>query len=751
VVLFHDGGIEPDATYDGPVADSGAPLDAFIQIPDTGAAEACVRRATCMVSGGQYCGSINDGCGGILECPDCPAGQQCGTADVNKHVCISADPNCKHLTCDQPGGKLCGKIGDGCGGALDCGDSCPSGQSCGGGGTPNVCGAGPGSMCKATTCDQPTGRYCGSIGDGCGKMIDCGNCPSGMSCGTGTRASVCVPATCTAPLPCKLSNGQYCGMVGDGCGNTIDCGTCPMGETCGGRGTKGVCAAPPDPTCKPIDCNPMGGGQYCGKIGDGCGSSVDCGNCPNGAVCGGNGVPNVCPGGPPCEGLCKQQMKCPAGTDTTISGVVLAPTVPNSQFGNPDPIYNALVYVPNAPVLAFTPGATCGMCNGAEASGKPLVNALSDFAGKFVVQNVPVGDNIPLVIQVGRWRRQVVIPKVLPCVDNPLAGDLTRLPRNKSEGDIPLTAIATGKVDTLECVLRKMGVEDGEFTLPTGDGRIQLFRSNGASAAGGATPSVNALTGSLDALRTYDMAIFECEGSEMLKPMPNKQNVIDYANVGGRLFFTHYSYTYLFDVLPFVNTAMWVPPGNHGAGNFPTRNNAPLTGIVDQSFPKGMAFAQWLEVVGATNPGPGQIQINTPRHDLDAVMGSSQRWVYSATPATVQHYTFNTPLGLPEAQQCGRALYSDFHVTNIDDASGSTFPDECTNTPMTPQEKVLEFMLFDLANCIQPDKAPPTPPPPPVAPNPPPSPPAPPPDLPPPPPPASPPQLPPPPPPLPLP
>src|SRR2546423_3000351 len=149
VVLGHDGGIEPDATYDGPVPDSGAPPDAFITIPDSGAAEACVRRATCTVSGGQYCRSINDGCGGILECGDCPAGQQCGTADANKHVCISADPNCKPLTCDQPGGRLCGKIGDGCGGPLDCGDSCPSGQSCGGGGTANVCGAGPGSMCKA--------------------------------------------------------------------------------------------------------------------------------------------------------------------------------------------------------------------------------------------------------------------------------------------------------------------------------------------------------------------------------------------------------------------------------------------------------------------------------------------------------------------------------------------------------------------------------------------------------------------------
>jgi hypothetical protein len=401
------------------------------------------------------------------------------------------------------------------------------------------------------------------------------------------------------------------------------------------------------------------------------------------------------------------------------------------------------------------------MCNGAEASGKPLVNTLSDFAGKFVLQNVPVGDNIPLVIQVGRWRRQVVIPKVLPCVDNPIGGELTRLPRNKGEGDIPLTAIATGKVDTLECVLRKIGVDDAEFTLPTGDGRIRIYRANGANAGGG-TPGLAELIGNLDTLRKYDMTVFECEGTEIKvnKPAAAKQNVIDYANVGGRLFFTHYSYTYLFDVLPFMNTAAWVPADAHGQRPTPGGKD-PLTGIIDQSFPKGMAFAQWLEVVGATNPGPGQIQIRDPRHDLDAVMPPSQRWIYStavpagsgrpAIPATVQHYTFNTPIGLPEAQQCGRALYSDFHVADVSDASGDTFPEECgADAPLTAQEKVLEFMLFDLANCIQPDKAPPMPTPPPVAPNPPAAPPNPPPGLPPPPPPASPPAPPPPPPPVPM-
>jgi hypothetical protein len=67
---------------------------------------------------------------------------------------------------------------------------------------------------------------------------------------------------------------------------------------------------------------------------------------------------------------------------------------------------------------------SCDRC-GAPVSGSPIATALTDESGHFVLRNVPVGVNIPLVVQVGKWRRQVSLPTVAPCVDTAISRDLT--------------------------------------------------------------------------------------------------------------------------------------------------------------------------------------------------------------------------------------------------------------------------------------------------------------------------------------
>ena len=109
---------------------------------------------------------------------DCLGDQQCqqgvcletqgdgGTPDGQQNP----DGSCQPTTCVKEG-KNCGQIPNGCGGTLQCGD-CPQGESCGAGGQSNVCGAG---TCTPKTCEEQ-GLTCGQGSDGCGKTLDCGSC-----------------------------------------------------------------------------------------------------------------------------------------------------------------------------------------------------------------------------------------------------------------------------------------------------------------------------------------------------------------------------------------------------------------------------------------------------------------------------------------------------------------------------------------------------------------------------------------------
>jgi hypothetical protein len=616
------------------------------------------------------------------------------------------DATCAGATTCAKQGVECGPIGDGCGGVLQCGD-CTAPDICGGAGVAGKCGH---NVCKPKTCAD-LGANCGPVGDGCGGTLDCGTCTGGDTCGGGGVASQCGHGSICTPKTCA-GQAVNCGPVGDGCGGTLDCGACTGTETCGGGGIANVCGAPP---CKAKTCADLG--KDCGPVADGCGGLLNCGTCGLPKTCGGAGAANVCGIPSTCTNLCLKQVSCPtAGVTTTVSGTVYAPN-------GVDPLPNAIVYVPNGTVLPFTAGVTCDNC-GASVSGAPLVKAVTGIDGKFTLKNMPVGTNIPLVVQLGRWRRQVTIPSVASCTNTALPASLTRLPKNKGEGDIPLMAFSTGAVDALECVMRKIGVDDSEFTGPANGGRIHLYTglsdpnstyhiTGKVWAAGGASPATgqvyeDQLWSTQAALNKYDMVFFPCQADEtLLRPASAKQNLLNYANAGGRIFATHFSYIWLYDTAPFSSTAKW-----HVTQATPV--NQP--GFIDTSFPKGSALAQWLQLVSTATPKPplGQIDLVFIRHDHDGPVAPSQSWmnIKYATPSTPTtpvsanvHYTFNTPVGAPAANQCGRVLFDDFHVENTSFASGynSIFPNECAAGAMTDQEKLLEFMIFDLASCVTPD------------------------------------------------
>jgi len=451
----------------------------------------------------------------------------------------------------------------------------------------------------------------------------------------------------------------------------------------------------------------------------------------------------------PCVGLECQQTTCTLGACvvppcanneplTTVSGTVYEPA-------GTTPLYNVVVYVPNGPVPEFTDGASCDRCDASIAN--PVVATLTDTNGRFVLQDVPVGDNIPLVIQVGKWRRQITLPTVAACVDTPLTDpQLTRLPRNKAEGDIPLIAITTGGADTMECLPRRMGIDDAEFTTSAGDGRIHLFA--GANCGGEATnaftdtlnggaalPAAPVLWGDDDAdgiLSNYDIVILSCEGctNDQAKPTSARQALYDYASNGGRVFASHWHRIWFsHGPAPVPDVGTWsdrgAPPD-------------PALGIINLSFPKGEAFADWLVNVMASTVR-GQLELSEPRDNVQAVNDMyATEWIRTshvdctaeccegdgcdaeeqqcvtsceADPTAIQLLTFNAPLDVPAEEQCGRAVFNDLHVSATGgEEPGAPFPEACEERPLSAQEKAVMFMLFDLSSCIQDDDEPPMPP-----------------------------------------
>ena len=423
-------------------------------------------------------------------------------------------------------------------------------------------------------------------------------------------------------------------------------------------------------------------------------------------------------GGPVCA-ACAEPPTCPsAGTSTTISGSVYDPAGVN-------PLYNVTVYVPNGPLPAVGHGASCDACGTLFPS--IFASAVTDAAGHFSIANAPAGASVPLIVQAGKWRRSYTLKNITPCVDNPQTDKSLRLPRNASEGDLPDIGVSTGGADSLECLPLRIGVDASEYVGGAGAaGHIHIFQGYGGATTSPAAPtSPAALWDQEGDLSAYDLLLLSCEGRPTASISPAyQQMLVDYAGAGGRVFASHYQYAW-FNTGPFAsaNLATWTPGANQGDDTVSVPANVITTLPSGQPFPEGVALSAWLTTtVGALSSG--QLPVYYARHNADVTAANvfSQPWLAldpssPFAPGSTQYFTFDTPISAPDAGggHCGRVAYSDLHVSGgpganeppsvaPDYAAGqpATVPAGCAIRPLTPQEKVLEFMLFDLSSCLLP-------------------------------------------------
>src|SRR5690606_12387493 len=148
-----------------------------------------------------------------------------------------------------------------------------------------------------------------------------------------------------------------------------------------------------------------------------------------------------------------------------------------------------------------------------------------DHKGHFVLEDVPAGTDIPLVMQVGKWRRLITLPHVEACQDN-LAdpGDtetdprfkysnITRLPRNRQEGDMPKIAVTSGQCDLMPCLLPKLGIDPAEYGGGFGPKAVNFYRGANGTAPYN-PPAAQELWGDLNTLKQYDIVLHSCECDE---------------------------------------------------------------------------------------------------------------------------------------------------------------------------------------------------------------------------------------------
>jgi hypothetical protein len=471
---------------------------------------------------------------------------------------------------------------------------------------------------------------------------------------------------------------------------------------------------------------------------------------------GGDGAPQKGGGGGDggCTGaLCNQSMidNC-AGKGmpfTTVTGIVYDPA-------GALPLYDVYVYIPSSTPDPIEPGnPTCTACE-APASGGPIIGALTDEQGKFTLvqpnassYGVPSGTNIPLVIQTGKWRKQITVPTVAACATTAIPDSATpatkqlRLPANSSEGDMPIIAFTSG-CDPAECFLRHIGISDSEFVAPTaplptawtaggtpvvGAGHVRFYTGNDAEAdagAGGAPAPASSVTGGDTVANTYawwtssanllenDIIFNACECHPYDRGAGGYPAMDAFLNGGGRFFTTHYGYNWFAPptgTADLQSVAAW-DPMNPGGGS------GAETDAIDQTFPKGMAFATWLQD-NAVTTALGSIALGDFRDNVDSILPAgceaavdagtgtclSTQWIYNAPEAHPRYISFNTPVAAAPANQCGRAVFSDVHVSGT--SNDATFPGECSNPdPMgihSNNEKALEFLFFDLSTCVQND------------------------------------------------
>jgi hypothetical protein len=544
-----------------------------------------------------------------------------------------------------------------------------------------------------------------------------------LPAGVGGGSAVPQPSQCTNP-----AEGCECATPGA----TAECGQkdlnaqgaviCRTGKrTCAG-GYWGACDTGPSTASV--------GNVFASVRPQGLGASTTCSGDPCNPYC--SSYNDTATGLTPGPGLAVVdggvQLQASGVCSTVFTGNVYDP-------GGNVPLPNVYVFLREGAMAALPQGASQDTCStiltGGPSGGVPAVRVQTGLDGSFSLPlppSIAMGTSVDIVVQSGRWRK--TLHKTANCMTSTL-NDVTgklKLPSTHDgvDNNIPQFAVVTGAFDTLECFLAKVGVATSEFTAPSGTGRVRMYQGcngscgpNLAAGNGGPVPEKSSLIGSQTELNKNSILLLPCEGGNKgdanYGSDADVARVRNFVNAGGRFFATHLSDKYLYhekdaggaeDLYP--NTVGWKPgfPDEDMFNKFAGGLLA-VDANVRTTPPRAQNFRDWLAsaAVNGLN-GSGRVSFADGKRRSLTIGPQANGWLPNYNTFGFPYYnlehhvTFDTPVG--SANPAGRVVYLSSHVAPTSlRRSGGDFPSECNLVPaLTPSERALEYMLFDLSSCV---------------------------------------------------
>jgi hypothetical protein len=387
---------------------------------------------------------------------------------------------------------------------------------------------------------------------------------------------------------------------------------------------------------------------------------------------------------------------CAGGGTTTITGRLFA--------GNGvDPVPGATIYVPVQDVVARPPGASCDLCGQTPAS---VSSATTAFDGSFTLSGVPAG-TFPVVAQLGHFQR-VVNMTATPCVANTIPADAgtanlgIRLPRKTAElsaqDTVPHIAVASGDFDQIECVLKRMGIDE-----------IDVY--NGRDPGTTNPPAIAELSTLLTnqaKLLSYNILVINCTQNQFQATLASagvKANIEKFVASGGRLYATDWAYDMIEQIPQFAPYLCFEPQAVGGAPMC-QMTSEPVEDADTMVAYSGKSSIQDPDLVKWLSQFPGAIDAQQKVEVDFSYVAIAQASTTVASPVKVwvqgqaQNFGVKPQTVTFDYNQCGRIHYSTYNTEPngaVDDTA--RWPNNCKAT-FSPQERLLEYLVFNIASCI---------------------------------------------------